>query len=61
MGKEKNIIIKYEGEYLNDEKNGEGKSYNKEGQLESEGFYYNGEILNGKVYSPKKDSYEGEY
>ena len=37
-----------------------GKEYNEDGQLENEGLFHNGELLNGKVYSPKKDSYEGE-
>ena len=38
-----------------------GKEYNEDGQLENEGLFHNGELLNGKVYSPEKDSYEGEY
>jgi len=38
-----NEILEYEGEYLNDEKNGKGKEYNLSGQL-----IYEGQFLNGK-------------
>ena len=35
MEKEKNIMIKlkFDGEYLNGERNGKGKEYNKDGKL----------------------------
>ena len=45
--KEKNIIenntLKFEGEFLNDEKNGKGQEYDDDGKL-----IYEGEYLNGK-------------
>ena len=38
----KNKLI-FEGEYLNEERNGKGKEYNKKGKLEFEGEYLNEE------------------
>ena len=40
----------YEGEYLNGEKNGKGKEYNKD-HLIYEGQYLKGKKWNGKIYS----------
>ena len=42
--------LKFEGEYLNGEKNGKGKEYNEEGELIFEGEYLNGKKWNGKIY-----------
>ena len=39
----------FEGEYLNDERNGKGKCY-KNGILEFEGEYLYGYKLRGKIY-----------
>ena len=50
MVKEKNIIVNedlfFEGEYLNGERNGKGKEYQK-GKLYFEGIFNNGKIWNG--------------
>ena len=46
-----NDIIAYEGEYLNGKRNGNGKEYNKKGELIYEGEFLNGERNgNGKEY-----------
>ena len=51
------IILKFEGEYINDERNGKGKEYNNDNdELIFEGEYLKGEKLNGKFYN----SFEGE-
>ena len=39
----------FEGEYLNGEKNGKGKEYNKFCELEFEGDYLNGKRWKGKA------------
>ena len=41
-----NDKLKFEGEYLNGEKNGKGKEYDYDGNLIFEGEYLNGEKLN---------------
>ena len=53
----------YEGEYLNGEKNGKGKEYDKKGELK-----YKGKFLNDKRHGKGKEydkndelKYEGEY
>ena len=56
--KKDNKIIKFEGEYLNGERNGKGKEYDDKGYLMFEGEYLNGE-RNGKGKELFK--YEGEY
>ena len=43
------FIKKFEGEYIDGEKNGKGKEYNKYGKLIFEGEYLNGKKLNGKI------------
>ena len=58
-------VIKFEGEYLNGEKNGKGKEFNDHGKLLFEGEYKNGERSNGKEYyyqdiNPSKFSYDME-
>ena len=37
----------FQGEYLNDKKNGKGKEYNNNGKLIFEGEYLNGKRWNG--------------
>ena len=61
--KEYNVsgAIKYEGEYLNGEKNGKGKEYDED-KLIFEGEYLNGEKNGkGKEYDEDKLIFEGEY
>ena len=48
--------IIYEGEYLNGEKNGKGKEYYGNGDLKSEGEYFNGKKWNIKVYDKEKST-----
>ena len=52
--------LKFEGEYLNDKKNGKGKEY-KDGKLIFEGEYLYGFRLRGKFYIKERLEYEGEY
>ena len=55
--------LKFEGIYLNGERNGKGKEYDYEGRLDFEGEYLNGE-KNGKgkkYYENGKLILEGEY
>ena len=56
-----NDELEFEREYLNGERNGNGKEYNY-GKLEFEGEYLNGE-RNGKgiEYKYGKLEYEGEF
>ena len=51
MKKENNDknILKYEGEYLNGEKNGKGKEYDINGELIFEGKFINGKKSNKKI------------
>jgi len=64
--KEKDIYYNYlifEGEYINRKRNGKGREYNYNGELEFEGEYLNGE-RNGKgkeYYYDGKLKFEGEY
>ena len=52
----------FEVEYLNGEKNGKGKEYDKNGELEFEGEYINGEKNGkGKEYCYWNVIFEGEY
>ena len=52
----------FEGEYLNGEKNGKGKEYNRIGELVFEGEYLNGKRNGkGKEYYDGKLIFEGEY
>ena len=37
--------MKFEGEYLNGQRNGKGKEYDKDGELEYEGEYLNGKKM----------------
>ena len=57
------IILVFEGEYLNDQRNGKGKEYNDEGNVIYEGDYLNGERNGkGKEYNDNdKLIFEGEY
>ena len=43
--------IKFEGEYLNDKRNGKGKEYYSNGNLKFEGDYLNDKRWNGKGYA----------
>ena len=53
--------IKFEGEYLNDKKNGNGKEYNTKGKLIYEGEYSNGK-RNGRGIEYNTDGkFEGEF
>ena len=40
--------LRFEGEYLNGERNGKGKEYNYDGELIFEGEFLNGKRWNGK-------------
>ena len=54
----------FDGEYLNGEKNGEGKEYFFNGNLVFEGIFLNGYRFNGKVKEYNGDGeiiFEGEY
>ena len=54
--------MEYEGEYLNDEKNGKGKEYYLGGQLKFEGDYLFNYRRKGKeYYNGGNVSYVGEY
>ena len=58
-----NDTLRYEGEYLNGERNGKGKKYNYYGKLEFEGEFLNGKTWNGigkYYYDNGKLEYEGE-
>ena len=59
----KTVTLAYEGEYKNGKRNGKGKEYNLEGQLEYEGDFKNGKRDGiGKLYSKGTILvYEGEY
>ena len=45
-------IFKFEGEYLNGERNGKGKEYNEDGNLKFEGKYKINRRWAGKGYDP---------
>ena len=54
--------IKYAGEYLNGEKNGNGEEYYYDGSLQFEGSYLNGKRNGiGKEYEKDKLIFEGQY
>ena len=53
--------VLFEGEYLNEKRNGNGKEYNKNGELIFEGEYLYGYRFKGKEYIKGLVSYEGEY
>ena len=55
--------LKFEGEYENGERNGEGKEYNDSGKLKFEGEYeYGKRNGNGKEYNYNgKLKFEGQY
>ena len=44
--------MKFDGEYLNGERNGKGKEYHVNGELKFEGKYLNGKRWEGKGYDP---------
>ena len=48
----------FKGEYLNGERNGQGKEYNDNGQLLFEGEYHKGKEWSGKGYNNNKFIYE---
>ena len=50
---EEKKILKYEGEYLNGQRHGKGKEYNKYGDL-----IYEGDYLNGKKHGQGKEYYD---
>ena len=47
--------MKFEGEYLNGERNGEGKEYDENGELLFKGEDFNDKKWNGKPISRKND------
>ena len=54
--------LKFEGEYLNGERNGKGNEYYYDGKLIFEGEYLNGERKEGKEYNYDQELiFEGEY
>ena len=55
--------IGFEGEFLNGEKSGKGKEYNRDGKLIFEGEYLNGKKNgNGKEFNSQGELiFEGEY
>ena len=57
--------LNFEGEYLNDKKDGEGKEYNVNKDLIFEGEYRNGKRWKGKYkiynYDKYKLIFEGDY
>ena len=56
-----NHKLLFEGDYLNDKRNGKGKEYYND-KLEFEGEYLNGERNGkGKEYNDSKLIFEGEY
>ena len=60
--KSPNAELKFEGEYLKGERNGQGKEYNIDGILIFEGEYLNGRRNGkGKEYNNGKIIFEGEY
>ena len=50
-----NGYLKFEGEYVNGERNGKGKEYYKDGCLLFEGEYLNGKRWSGKAYNINKE------
>ena len=48
--------LKFEGEYANGERNGQGKEYYAEGNLRFEGEYLSGKRWNGKFYSKNNNT-----
>ena len=50
MEYDRNFNIIFEGEYLNDKRNGKGVEYNKTGKIRFKGEYLNGKRWNGKGY-----------
>ena len=48
----------FEGEYLNGERNGNGKEYYNDGNIKFEGEYFNGKKWNGKVFNNNKIIFE---
>ena len=53
--------MEFEGEYLDDERYGEGKEYDNKGKLTFEGEYIYNYKIRGKEYNNGKLEYEGEY
>ena len=54
----------FEGEYINGEKNGKGKEYDKYSELMFEGEYFNGNRWNGKGTEYNENGileFDGEY
>ena len=49
-----NDLLKFEGEYLNGNKNGKGKEYDISGKLIFEGEYLNDERTDGKLFFEDK-------
>ena len=43
--------MKFEGEFINGERNGKGKEYDYDGKLEFDGEYLNGKRWNRKGYN----------
>ena len=59
----KKIFLKFEGEYLNGKKNGFGKGYDENGQINFEGEYLDDKKWNGKAkeYLENKIIFDGNY
>ena len=52
--------LRFEGKYLNGQRNGKGKEYDLDGKLEFESEYLYGYKLKGKLFKNEKLEYEGE-
>ena len=57
----KNEKLKFEGEYINDKRNGIGKEYYYSGKLLFEGEYLYNFKIRGKYYINEKLEYEDEF
>ena len=55
-----NLTLVFEGEYLNGEKHGKGKEYDKEGKIAFEGEYNEDKRWNGKGNVEEKYNYPGK-
>ena len=49
--------LKFEGEYLNEERHGKGKEYYENGKVKFEGEYLNGNKISGKGYDNNGKTY----
>ena len=56
-----NNILKFEGEYLNDERNGKGKEYDSNGKIIFEGYFLKGDRRSKNNKKDDADYYILEY